>query len=226
MANTFGVLFDLDGTLVDNEQVKAISFSRAINELGGDSSPDAYKEVMGMSGPIIGEHFIRTFNLQVESETFFDLYKSIYEVLLIDGLVIRPGVIDFLDQLRSEDFLMAIVSGSYRQSVEWIIKELQIAKYFDTVITGDDVVKKKPDPECYMIALEKLKLQNVNAIVFEDSEAGIIACKNVGIRAFGIRHEFNQSHDFSYAMKEYTSFESDQGSILDDLKILFSGSNF
>ena len=221
MTISYGVLFDLDGTLVDNEHLKAVSFSQAINELGGVSSPVIYKEVMGQSGPVIREHFLRQSNLQADSEIFFDLYKSIYEGLLIDGLVIRPGVLAFLDELRSAGFLMAIVSGSYRHSVESIINQLQITKYFDTVITGDDVLEKKPDPECYLMGLEKLKLQNTNAVVYEDSEAGLIASNNAGIQSFGIRHDYNQTHDFSFAIKEYTSFDDAQGSMLNDLKKVF-----
>ena len=225
MANTNGILFDLDGTLIDNEHLKAQSFSKAIIELGGNSSLDIYQEVMGMSGTVIRERFLRSSNLQVNSETFFDLYKSNYEDLLIDGLVIRPGAVELLSELKSTGFLMAIVSGSYRRSVEWIINKLQIAQYFDIVITGDDVTNKKPDPECYLIALEKLNLQIADTVVYEDSEAGIIACKKAGLKSFGIRHSYNQSHDFSSTINEYTSFEDDLILILDDLRLIFENAN-
>ena len=225
MANNYGALFDLDGTLVDNEHLKALSFSKAINELGGNSSPDIYKEVMGMSGPVIRDRFLRTSNLQVDSEAYFDLYKSIYEDLLIDGLIICPGAEEFLSKLKSAGFLMAIVSGSYRRSVEWIINKLQIAHYFDIVITGDDVTNKKPDPECYLIALEKLNISIADTVVYEDSEAGIIACQNAGLKSFGIRHAYNQSHDFSSAINEYASFEDDRDLILKDLRLIFEKAN-
>ena len=78
MANTYGIFFDLDGTLVDNENIKAEAFSTAIEQLGGLSNPTIYEKVMGMSGPIIRDKFISESNAQIDSDEYFALYKSIY----------------------------------------------------------------------------------------------------------------------------------------------------
>ena len=81
MAKTYGILFDLDGTLVDNEHIKAKAFSSAIEQLGGKSNPTIYEKVMGMSGPVIRNQFIIESGIQIDSDEYFEVYKSIYRYL-------------------------------------------------------------------------------------------------------------------------------------------------
>jgi HAD superfamily hydrolase (TIGR01509 family) len=221
MANIFGILFDLDGTLVDNEHMKALAFSRAIERLGGKSDPSIYEKVMGMSGPIIRKRFIIESGVQVDSDEYFGLYKSIYEDLLKAKLEIRPGVITFLDDLKSAGLKLAVVSSAYQEVVNWIIETSGIFEFIDTMITGDDVINKKPAPDCFLAALETLMLSKENVVVFEDTEVGLRAAKRAGITSLGIRHSYNQSHDFSTAYNEYSSFEEEIKMMKRDLNQIF-----
>jgi beta-phosphoglucomutase-like phosphatase (HAD superfamily) len=153
-----GIFFDLDGTLVDNEHLKALAFSRAIKQLGGESHQSIYKEVMGMSGLVIRKHFVSKANLLVDLDEYFYLFKSIYENLLKTDLVIKTGVIPFLTELKSKGIKTAVISSAYSSSVHTIIDAFNLRQYFNFIVTGDDVQKKKPDPACYLLALNKLNL--------------------------------------------------------------------
>lgn len=221
MAKSFGILFDLDGTLVDNEHLKALSFSRAIKQLGGKSNPSIYEKVMGMSGPVIRNQFIIESKAQIDSDEYFELYKSIYESLLKTKLEIRPGVVRFLNDLKSAGLVLAVVSSAYGSIVNWVIKTLDLSKYLDLVISGDDVTNKKPDPECYLKALDILLLSKDQVVVYEDTEVGLQAAKNAGIMSLGIRHSYNQSHDFSSAYNEYLSFDKDRELMKRDINLIF-----
>lgn len=221
MANTYGSLFDLDGTLVDNEHIKALAFSRAIERLGGKSNPSIYEKVMGLSGPAIRKRFIDESNIQVDSNEYFDLYKSIYEDILKSKLELRPGIVTFLDDLKSSGLKLAIVSSAYQEVVYWIIETSGIINYFDAMITGDDVINKKPAPDCFLIALKSLSLSKEQAVVFEDTEAGLLAANSAGITSIGIRHSYNQSHDFSTAYNEYSSFKEESKMMKRDLNLIF-----
>jgi HAD superfamily hydrolase (TIGR01509 family) len=210
MANTCGILFDLDGTLVDNEHIKALAFSRVIEQLGGKSDPSIYEKVMGMSGGI-----------KVNSDEYFKLYKSIYEELIKDKLEIRPGIVAFLDDLKAAGLKLAVVSSAYQEVVNWIVETSGIFKFIDTTITGDDVISKKPAPDCFLAALEALTLSKENVVVFEDTEVGLRAAKSAGIISLGIRHSYNQSHDFSTAYNEYSSFKDERKMMKRDLNLIF-----
>jgi len=221
MANNFGLLIDLDGTLIDNEHLKAMAFSQAIQELGGESSPELYKDVMGMSGAIIRDRFIHEAGISIDSDIYFDTYKSLYEQMIKNDLRIRPGAENFLESVFDAGFKLAIVSGSYKDSVCWIVESLKLGKYFRAIITGDDVKNKKPDPECFLLALDNLALTPKDVVVLEDTEAGITAASVADITSLGIRHSYNQAHDFSLAYNEYSSFENDLDLLIKDLNTLF-----
>ena len=117
---------------------------------------------------------------------------------------------------------MALVSSAYSASVNFIIDALKLRPYFNLILSGGDIRKRKPDPECYLTALKKLELSKEGVIVIEDTEAGLKAAFNAGIKSFGIRHEYNQVHDFSSAFGEYGSFENEIGQIRKDITILFT----
>jgi HAD superfamily hydrolase (TIGR01509 family) len=221
MANTYGILFDLDGTLVDNECIKAKAFSRAIEQLGGKSNPTIYEKVMGMSGPVIRNQFIIESGVQIDSAEYFAVYKAIYENLIKENLEIRPGVVRFLSDIKSAGLKLAVVSSAYTEVVNWIIKTANLSQYMDAVITGNDVINKKPAPDCFLITLETLMLPKEHVVVFEDTESGLKAAQNAGIRSFGIRHSYNQSHDFSYAYNVYSSFDQERELMIMDINSIF-----
>jgi HAD superfamily hydrolase (TIGR01509 family) len=221
MEKRYGIYFDLDGTLVENEPLKAKAFSRAIEQLGGKADPSIYKEVMGMSGLIIRKHFALKANIEVDLDEYYDLFKSIYDNLLQKDLTIKTGVVKFLAELKSKGIEMAVISGAYESSVKYIIETLSLGQYFNLILSGDDVQKKKPDPECYLVALDKLNLPKEQVIVFEDTEAGLTAAFNAGIKSIGVRHAYNQSHDFSNAVSEFESYQKEIGKIRKTINIIF-----
>ena len=142
MKKNYGIFFDLDGTLVDNEHLKALAFSYAIEQLGGESHPTIYKEVMGMSGLAIRRHFASKANLPVDLDEYFDLFKPIYENLLQTDLDIKAGVISILTELQSKGIKTAVISSAYSASVYYIINAFNLSQYFNCIVTGDDVQKK------------------------------------------------------------------------------------
>ena len=221
-----GILFDLDGTLIANEHLKAVAFSEAIKKFGGKSDPSIYKEVMGMSGPVINQHFMNRAGIEVDIEAYSQAYKSRYTMLLKRDLAIRPSVVQFLTIAKEKGLHLALVSGASSIFVTYIVDTLNLDRFFDFVITSNDVAKKKPDPECYQLAIEKMSVSNKQAIVFEDTEAGLTAANNAGIATICIRHTYNQSHDLSKAVAEYDSFENCFASICKDINAIFNAEIF
>jgi len=87
---------------------------------------------------------------------------------------------------------------------------------FDLVITREDVTRRKPDPEAYLLALSRLRLSAKDTIVFEDSSAGLKAATAAGCRCIAVRHAFNSKHDFSGAFREIESFSEVLGAAAQD----------
>lgn len=201
------LFLDLDGTLVDNEHLKAHAFAGAIEQFGGQSHPTLYQDVMGMSGPAIVQHFISQAGLQIEPNAYAEAYKARYTQLLHTDLAIRPSAREFLQYAQAHGLRLALVSGAGSTFVNYIVDTLQLAHFFDFVIASEDVANKKPAPDCYQLALTKMGVKPEQAIVFEDTQAGLQAAHSAGIATIAIRHTYNHAHDLSQAIAEFTSFE-------------------
>lgn len=226
MGKRYGIFFDLDGTLIDNEHLKAVAFSQSIDNFGGQSHPSIYEQVMGNSGETISSHFMEKAGIQVDLNEYMDSYRSIYQELIETNLVINPGVIPFLKTLKGKGVKLAVVSSAHSSSVNYVINSLDIGKYFDFVISGDNVIQKKPHPACYLLALKWSALPKEQVIVFEDTESGLEAAQRAGIASLAIRHSYNRSHDFSTAVAEYESFERDRENINKTINSIFDTSLF
>jgi HAD superfamily hydrolase (TIGR01509 family) len=85
---------------------------------------------------------------------------------------------------------MAVVSGSRHKPVELTLAQLDLAKYFDLLICAEDYVKGKPDPDCFLLAAEKLKVDPADCLVFEDADLGIEAAKRAGMACIRVTDKY------------------------------------
>jgi len=84
-------------------------------------------------------------------------------------------------------FRLGLVSSGASDGIQRMLSKLQWEEYFEVVITGDDVVHGKPDPECYLRALSRLNVSPVNCLVFEDTDDGILSAEKAGATTFDVR---------------------------------------
>lgn len=202
------LLFDLDGTLVDSEPLKAEAISLAFQELGHTVSAHIYKEVMGQSWEKVLEHFSQAAQTQIPESEFNPIFRKHYQKLISDKVQMKSDLVQFLDYAKSLNLQMGVVSSASKWMVDGILSKLSLEKYFSLVINQQDVSKHKPDPEAYLVALKKLQLNANETLVFEDSEAGVQAALSAGCQCIAIRHDFNERHQFTGALQVLNSFEA------------------
>jgi beta-phosphoglucomutase len=97
---------------------------------------------------------------------------------------ILPGVLDFLQEIKAQGYLIAL--GSASKNAEVILRKTGLISWFDAIIDGNHVQKSKPDPEVFLKGAEALGVSPENCIVFEDASAGIEAAQRSGMKAIGI----------------------------------------
>ena len=182
------IIFDLDGTLVDslpyhyeswsiffkNNNLEETYFSKILKEYKGGGTLELMSSVFGNS---YSKKELK--KMSEDKEVIFrDIYKN----------NIRPikGLINFLDNLKENNILLAIGSNATTKNVLMTIEELGITNYFSSIICGDKVSKGKPDPEMFITTLSNLKVSKDECIVFEDSIEGVTAAKNAGIKPIGV----------------------------------------
>lgn len=177
-----GVLFDMDGVLVDNADMHIKSFGIFCERYGVDGWQERFSSLYGMGNDDIMRMLMPkelvesrgTVSLSDEKEA---IYREIY------APTIKPvkGLRELLERLKKRGLKCAVGSSGCRANVEFVLEKCDIADYFDVKVSGDSVTRCKPDPEIYLTAAKLLGLKPEECIVFEDAVAGIKAAKSANV---------------------------------------------
>ncbi len=207
LTNKSAVIFDMDGTLVNNEPLKGEALAETCRRHGGESRRDIYKDVMGCKYEVVRSYFSQNAQISIDDDTFDTTFKEVYLNLLNKEVLLTEGAREYLAILKNENHKLALVSSAQRWQVNSLLDRLSMDSDFDLIVTREDVHDHKPSPEAYLLALEKLRLKANDVLVFEDSSSGLIAAGEAGCQVVAIRHVYNQKHDFSSAIREIESFK-------------------
>ncbi len=194
-----GVLFDLDGVLVSTEALKAVAHTETVAGYGGTLELWQYRAEMGRAYDDVIEAFIRRTGIDADPAEYSMTFRAGYLELLRARLELAPGAAELLDVLREQGYRLAVVSSSLRWMMDEILSRTRLDRFFDTIVSAEDVGEEKPSPEPYLLALERLSLEPHSAVVFEDTQSGVTSGTRAGVKVIAVRHEYNIDHDFSRA---------------------------
>lgn len=189
MSKYKGVIFDLDGVIVDTAKFHFVAWRKMANDLGFDIDLEQNERLKGVSRVHSLQQILQWGNKTVSKDEFEllmanknkDYLASISSMSEEDLL---PGVEKVLDFLTANNVPMAL--GSASKNARPILKSLKIYDRFSAIVDGNDVKKAKPDPEVFLLAAEKLRLGPEECLVFEDAFAGITAANSAGMLSIGI----------------------------------------
>lgn len=205
------VLFDQDGVLIDTERHgHRIAFNRAFAEMGCPDvhwSENLYRRLLRIAG---GKERIRHYFEAVHQgadkpadvhEFARNMHKRKTDIFLdmLPGLPPRPGVRRFLRLLRDRGMNLGVCTTSDARVAAAIAERIFADVPFALVIAGDMVAKKKPDPEIYLQALEKLHCDPRECLVVEDSRIGVRAAKDAGCWVLATYNDYTEQEDLSAA---------------------------
>jgi HAD superfamily hydrolase (TIGR01509 family) len=187
-----GVLFDMDGVLVDSEQFICKAAIMMFGELGIKVYAEDFQPFVGMGenkyiGGVAEQHGINVDIEQVKARTY-----EIYERIVRGRLSPLPGAHEFISKCRNKDLRLALVTSADRIKMEVNLKEIGLSREsFQAIITGLDVNKKKPFPDIYLKAAEDLGFKPGDCLVVEDAVSGIEAGKAAGCRCLAVTSSFS-----------------------------------
>jgi len=208
--NKKAFIFDLDGVIVDTAKYHFLAWQKIADELGIEFTPEHNEELKGVSRvrslDIILELGKMTAS-QEDKNKWLKQKNEDYLSYLVDMNMseILPGVLPILRFLKENNQPIAL--GSASKNARPILEKTGILGYFDAIVDGNDVTNAKPDPEVFIQAARLLGIPNENAIVFEDSVAGIQAANIAKMTSVGIGEE-SILHEAKYIFKDFTYMDT------------------
>ena len=199
---TKAFLFDMDGTLVQTEILKAMSYAKAAHELRPSLKEqgviDAFKDVVGLSRKEVAQKLMERFNLEKEAsmrmdefnvhqpwQAFVQLRMGIYDSMISDPEVLNkhlcPYNLRLLKWARQNEYPTGLGTQSQRPETMRILEILNIKKDFNFIATREDVENPKPDPEIYNLLASELNVIPYECLVIEDSASGVKAALAAGM---------------------------------------------
>ena len=187
--NRKGFIFDLDGVIVDTARYHFLAWQKISDELGIEFTPEHNEKLKGVSRVRSLDIILELGNVNVsQDDKNIWLHKKNEDYLAyienMDAGEILDGVENVLKYLKDRGQMIAL--GSASKNARPILEKTGIIHLFDAIVDGNDVTNAKPDPEVFLQAAKLLGVEPQNAIVFEDSVAGIQAANIAGMTSIGI----------------------------------------
>jgi HAD superfamily hydrolase (TIGR01509 family) len=176
-----GVVFDLDGVLVDSEQVWDEVREQLAHERGGRWSDRAQSDMMGMSSPEWSRYMHDVVGLKESPE---EINAEVVRRLLArydESLPLLPGAVEAVERLAAR-WPLAIASSSNREIIDAVLQRAGIAHFFRATVSSEEVARGKPAPDVYLEAARRLGVEPTVCAAIEDSRNGIRSAHDAGMR--------------------------------------------
>ena len=200
------VIFDMDGVIVNSEAIYEQADKEIFKHYGINLSDEELQNYIGVNLLDIWTDLLSKYQLKdqysdYQVEDFIEEHvHSHYEVLSeSDELNLMPGIKDWFEYFKANNYKMIIASSSYAPIIELIYQKFGLDKYMEGYVDGNSVEKGKPEPEIFLKAAEKLQLKAEECLVIEDSEHGITAANKAGMKSIGFARNTDYNQDLSSA---------------------------
>jgi HAD superfamily hydrolase (TIGR01509 family) len=188
-----GVLFDMDGVLTDSEQYICMAATEMFRELGQIVQPDDFMPFTGMGENRYIGGVAEKYGLKVDIDNVKARTYAIYGNIVKGRLDPLPGVNEFIGRCRQKGFSLALATSADRIKMEINLREIGLdGDTFNAIVTGLDVVNKKPSPDIYLKAAAMLGIPAEQCLVVEDAVSGIKAGKSAGCRCLAVTTSFSR----------------------------------
>ncbi len=182
-------IFDLDGVIVDTAKYHYLAWQKIAMPLGIEFTLEHNEQLKGVSRVRSLDILLGLGNIEASQEQkdkwLFEKNETYLSYLVtMDASELLPGVVPVLEFIKSKGQFIAL--GSASKNARPILEKTKIIGFFDAIVDGNDVSNAKPDPEVFLRAAQLLNMKNENAIVFEDSVAGIQAANLAKMTSIGI----------------------------------------
>ena len=187
MSEQCGVIFDVDGVLIDSYAAHFESWRRLGREVGFEMSEQQFVQTFGRTSREVIREFLPQFSTSAERVAELDDRKEeLYRQIISADFPAMDGAGELIDGLFAAGLRLAVGSSGPPPNVALVLDHLRRRDKFRGVVTGVDVTRGKPDPQVFLLAAERLGLPPGRCVVVEDAPAGVAAAKAAGAKCLGL----------------------------------------
>lgn len=240
------IIFDLDGTLVQTEVLKAESYAKAAVELDPSLTEEevveGFKDFVGLSRKEVAKGLLNKFNLSDAAskrmdefevakpwQAYVDIRMGAYFKMISDPKILKehlcPYNLALLKWARDEGYPTALGTMSHRREAYRVLDVLDIRSDFDVISTIQDVEHGKPDPEIYNLMLEELRITSSEGLAVEDSSSGIRAALAADVRCIAVPSDFTKAGVHKLPQIEHLRVVDNPPDLLETVKNFISEIN-
>ncbi|QJD97244.1 HAD family phosphatase [Mucilaginibacter robiniae] len=204
----FAAIFDMDGTLVDNNPYHFKTWKALFEKYNRvEVTTKLYNEKLsGVPGMVIMREFFGDDYDEDQMKEMFDEKTRNYKELYAPYVQPINGLERLLAELKNGGVKLAVASSATEANINFVLDKLPIKPYFDTIVDGPRISKPKPNPQIFLKAAEDLGVKPEHCIVFEDSLSGVKAGNAAGMKVVGITttHSADELHPVNLTITDYT----------------------
>ena len=177
----------MNGVITDDEECHESATKKAFEGVGLTITPEIYRKFcLGRTDMTAFKELMEIYDIKDGNrESLIDIKTKIYLDLIRKNLKIYPGVVALLNRLYKK-YTLALTTSSTFSEAQTVVDKLKLQHKFKVIVTSEDVVRGKPDPEPYLLTAEKLGVDRRACLVIEDSENGIRSAKGAGMKCVAI----------------------------------------
>nr|BFD33314.1 HAD-IA family hydrolase [Pigmentibacter ruber] len=203
-----GVIFDLDGTLIDTPAGIVEGFLYSLKCLNYNNV--SVIDIRNTIGLPLEKAFASLLNVELENDLISlaikNYHKAFNEIVLPKAKkLIFPGVIEGLTNLKEHGYILAIATSKYLKSANNLLSAAELLNYFDLIVGADLVQQAKPHPEMGLFVIEKLQLDPKNSFMIGDTTHDLLMAKDAGLRGIGVTYGIHDKSKLETAEPELIS---------------------
>ncbi|RMF40033.1 MAG: HAD family phosphatase [Planctomycetota bacterium] len=193
------VAFDMDGLMVNTEELYSIVGDVLLRRRGKHFTPELKREMMGLPGPQAYQVMIERSGVDATPDELAAEADAIFHDLLPSRLEPLPGLYAILSRLESREIPCCVATSSSRRFATRVLRGIDVADRFQFLVTAEDVPRGKPYPDIYLAAAQKFGIPPQQMMVLEDSQNGVRAAAEAGALTIAVPGAESRDHDFSAA---------------------------
>ena len=212
-----GVIFDMDGVIIDSEPIHIKLERELLEECGGDYSKITHADFMGTTDAEMWGTFKEQFKIELSVGELINIKRERF-IENLGQIPLVDSVLAFMASLQSIGCKLGLASSNNESAVEAVKNKFGLEKYIDVFINGEAVTKGKPHPEIFLTAAKQMGLKPEDCLVIEDTKNGVLAAKAAGMKCVGFQNKNSGEQDLSEADLIVSSYKE---LTIEELKDLF-----